>query len=288
MSLKSILHRVSGRSFKPLKPKTRWQDNPQFSSYIKEQISRDYETGVHGALRAAIGDKPLQHGVSVGSGTGDNERGLIAAGLVESFDLFEVSKDRIAQSKALAEKAGVSDRLIHHLEDALQRDVAGTYDLVYWEHALHHMFDVDHALAWSVRALKPGGLLVVNDYVGPTRLQWRRKEVSLVRRFLRQNQSILDVDPRRVRHGSAFRRLKQFLRDPSEAPQSDRIEAAYERHTGTKINVLGGAVTHLGGGFLNGAEDKDPEIHNRMIALDQTARDQGLSHFAFGLWRKPK
>ena len=96
MSLKSILHRVSGRSFKPLKPKTRWQDNPQFSSYIKEQISRDYETGVHGALRAAIGDKPLQHGVSVGSGTGDNERGLIAAGLGESFDLFEVSKDRIA------------------------------------------------------------------------------------------------------------------------------------------------------------------------------------------------
>ena len=288
MSLKSILHRVSGRKFKPLRPKTRWQDNPQFSGYIKEQISPDYETGVHGAIRAAIGEKPLQHGVSVGSGTGNNERRLITAGFVENFDLFEVSQDRIAQSQALAEKAGVSDRLTHHLEDALQRDVAGTYDLVYWEHALHHMFNVDHALAWSVRALKPGGLLVVNDYVGPTRLQWRRKEVSLVRQFLRQNESILDVNPRRVRHGSAFRRLKQFLRDPSEAPQSDRIEAAYERHTGTKIKVLGGAVIHLGGGFLNGAEDKDPEIHNRMIALDQMARDQGLSHFAFGLWRKPE
>ena len=288
MSLRSTLHRVSGRKFKPLRPKTRWQDNEQFSSYIRQAISPDHETGVHGAIRAAIRDKPLPHGVSVGSGTGDNERGLIAAGLVENFDLFEVSKDRIAQSKALAEKAGVSDRLTHHLEDALKRDVEGAYDLVYWEHALHHMFDVDHALAWSVRALKPGGLLVVNDYIGPTRLQWRRKEVALVRQFLRQNEKILGVDPRRVRHGSAFRRLKQFLRDPSEAPQSDRIEAAYERHTGTKIKVLGGAVIHLGGGFLNGAENKDPEIHDRMIALDQTARDQGLSHFAFGLWRKPE
>ena len=288
MYLKSILHRVSGRRFKPLRPKTRWQDNPQFSSYIKEQISPDYEAGVHGAIRAATGNKSLQHGISVGSGTGDNERGLIAAGLVESFDLFEVSKDRIAQSKALAEKAGVSDRLTHHLDDALQRDFAGTYDLVYWEHSLHHMFDVDHALAWSVRALKPSGLLVVNDYVGPTRLQWRRQEVSLVRQFLRQNESILDVNPRRVRHGSAFRRLKQFLRDPSEAPQSDRIEAAYERHTGAKIKALGGAVIHLGGGFLNGAEDKDPMVHDRMIALDQAARDQGLSHFAFGLWCKPE
>ena len=177
MSLKSILHRVSGRRFKPLKPKTRWQDNPQFSSYIQQQISSDHETGVHGAIRAEIGDTPLRYGVSVGSGTGDNERDLIAAGLVENFDLFEVSRDRISQSKALAAKAGIGNRVKHHLEDALQRDFDGIYDLVYWEHALHHMLDVDYAIAWSVRALKTGGILVVNDYVGPTRLQWRRKEV---------------------------------------------------------------------------------------------------------------
>ena len=278
---------MSGRKFKPLRANTRWQDNPQFSEYIKKSICPRHETGVHGAIRDVIGDAPLQNGISVGAGTGDNERNLISAGLVERFDLFEMSQDRINKSKTLAAKAGMADRLTHYLEDALKRDVFGEYDLVYWEHALHHMFDVDHALAWSVRALKSGGLLVVNDYIGPTRLQWRRREVSLVRNFLKENKAILGVDPRRVRHGSQFRRFKQFLRDPSEAPQSDRIEAAYEHHTGTKITVLGGAIIHLGGGFLNGADEKDPEIHERMIALDQNARDQGLSHFAFGLWCKP-
>ncbi len=287
MPFKSILHKISGRKFKKVRPNTRWQDNPQFLSYIERSISPEHEMGVHGAIRAAIGKTPLERGVSVGSGTGHNERGLIAAGLVERFDLFEVSEDRVEQSKKFAEEAGMADRFTHYVEDAFKHDFDGEYDLVYWEHALHHMFDVDHAVAWSVRALKPGGLLVINDYIGPTRLQWRRNEVKLVRQFLRDNEEVLGVDPKRVRRGTQFRRLKQFMRDPSEAPQSDLIEAAYKRHTGTDLNVLGGAMIHLGGGFLNGAEEQDPEIHDRLIKFDQEARDKGISHFAFGLWRKP-
>ncbi|MCR9113634.1 MAG: hypothetical protein NXH84_10190, partial [Rhodobacteraceae bacterium] len=82
-------------------------------------------------------------------------------------------------------------------------------------------------------------------------------------------------------------RFKQFLRDPSEAPQSDLIPAAYEKHTGEKLTILGGSVIHLCGGFITGLEKQDPTIHDRMIALDRQLRDQGHYHFGFGLWRKP-
>ncbi|MEO0371787.1 MAG: methyltransferase domain-containing protein [Pseudomonadota bacterium] len=288
MPLKSVLHKMSGRKFKKVRANTRWVDNAQFTSYIDRSISPDHEMGVHGAIRAATGDVALGRGVSVGAGDGAKEIAMIAAGLVENFDLFEVSEDRVAQSRQAAADAGLSEHVTARLEDAFDHDFEGEYDLVYWEHALHHMFDVDHAVGWSVRALKPGGLLVINDYIGPTRLQWRRSEVGLVRQFLRDHADILGVDPKRVKYGTPFRRYKQFLRDPSEAPQSDKIEAAYKRHTGEDLNVLGGAVIHLGGGFLNGAENQDPGIHDRLIALDKKARDQGISHFAFGLWQKPQ
>ena len=52
------------------------------------------------------------------------------------------------------------------------------------------------------------------------------------------------------------------------------------------MKILGGSVIHLSGGFITGLEKKDSTIHQKVINLDKDARDQGLAHFAFGLWRK--
>lgn len=285
--VKRALHKISGRRWKPPKPNRRWQDNPQFATYFNDQICTEFEGGNHGALRKAAGGRALPRAVSVGSGTAHGERELVEKGLVEHFDLYEVSADRIEQSRQLAAEAGMSDNFDEHLSDAFEEDIVERYDLVFWLAALHHMFDVDQAMAWSVRALKPGGILLISEYIGPTRLQWSKAEVQQVRQFLRDNRDLIGVDPKRVRAGTLFRRFKQFLRDPSEAPQSDLIADAYEKHTGQKLTVLGGSAIHLCGGFVTGLEHRDPAIHDRVIELDQTLRDQGHSHFGFGLWQKP-
>lgn len=285
--VKKILHKISGRKWKPPKPNRRWQDNPQFVGYFDRQICDEFETGVPGAIRKASGGKALERAISVGAGTGVHERDLVERGLVKHFDLFEVSADRVTQSEKYAADAGMSENFTAHLADALEQDFEEVYDLVYWRSALHHMFDVDKAVAWSVRALKPGGHLVVSEYIGPTRLQWRPVETQTARNFLRENLSIVGVEPKRVKRRSQFRRFKQFLRDPSEAPQSDLIPAAFEKHTGQNMVTLGGSVIHLCGGFMTGLEDKDPTLHDRVIQLDKSLRDQGIYHFGFGLWTKP-
>lgn len=292
--VKRLLHKLSGRKWKARKPGTRWQDNPHFLAYFNEQIapgsSPEAVAGlgsIHTALRRASNGVTLPRAVSVGAGTGDNERAMIKAGLVQHFDLFEVSADRVQQATDLAAQEGMADNITAHLADAFDHNFDGEYDLVYWDSALHHMFDVDHALGWSVNALKPGGFLMISEYIGPTRLQWRREEVNRVRAFLRKNASIVGVDPKRVKHGSMFRRYKQFLRDPSEAPQSDLIVDLWRKHTGQDMTILGGAAIHLAGGFMNGLEDQDPTLHDRFIALDKDLRADGLFHFGFGLWQRP-
>ncbi|WP_294622973.1 class I SAM-dependent methyltransferase [uncultured Roseovarius sp.] len=285
--MKLLLHKISGRKWKPAKPNSRWQDNPRFVEYFQTQMSTAHETGYAGALRSATGDRPLPRAVSVGAGKGNKERALVKAGLVEHFDLYEVSADRIAESQRLAAEEGLSANFDEHLADALEEDIVERYDLVLWLSALHHMFDVDKALEWSVRALKPGGFLLIYEYVGPTRLQWHPTETRCARRFLKENHDLVGVDPKRVRRGTTFRRYKQFLRDPSEAPQSNLIPAAYERHTGEAMQILGGSAIHLCGGFVTGLEDQDPTIHDRVIALDKDLRNQGHYHFGYGLWQKP-
>ena len=155
MNTKDLLHKISGRKWKPAKPGRRWQDNPQFTQYFDTSICPAHETGVAGAIRNAAGGKPLAKGVAIGAGTGQNERALVGAGLVEHFDLYEVSADRIATARQQAAEAGISEHFSEYLEDALLSDKIEEYDLVYWQMSLHHMFDVDHAIAWSVRALKP-------------------------------------------------------------------------------------------------------------------------------------
>lgn len=285
--MKRVLHKLSGRKWKPPKPNRRWQDNPQFQKYLDDQCCAEFETGYPGALRKVSGGTPLARGVSVGAGTGFKERELVKAGLVEHFDLYEVSTDRIAQSRQMAQDEGMADNFNEILGDAFEEDVSERYDLVLWLAALHHMFDVDRAMEWSVNALKPGGVVLINEYIGPTRLQWRSDEIRAVRQFLRENRDLIGIDPKRVRGGTPFRRFKQFLRDPSEAPQSDLIPAAFEKYTGQQMTILGGSAIHLCGGFVTGLEKQDPTIHDQVIALDQQLRDQGLYHFGFGLWQKP-
>jgi len=285
--MKPLLNKLAGRQFKPPKRGRRWQDNTPLVQYLKDQICAEHETGVAGAIRATTGGTPLARGVAIGAGTGFNERALVKAGLVEHFDLYEVSETRVAEARAAAAEAGMSDNFSEYLEDAFATEKSEEYDIVYWQDALHHMPDIDQAIGWSIRALKPGGLLVVHDYIGPTRLQWRRSEVRAARQFLADNADLIEVDRVRVRQGGPFRRFKQFWRDPSEAPHSDKIPGIYAKHTGQPLTILGGAMIHLCGGFTVGLEQKDPEIHNRLIALDQKMRDQGIYHFAFGLWKKP-
>jgi len=262
-----------------------WWTNDRLKWHMNQAISSHGEGGVVGALAALANTGSAGRAVSVGCGRGEKERALIKAGLVDRFDLFEASDVRADQAKRGAEQEGMGDRVDVFVEDAFRHPAHGRYDLVYWDHSLHHMLDVDKAISWSVTALKPGGLLVVNDYVGPSRLQWTRREVDYARKFLIDNRDVIDGPPGQVRHSNIISRLRQVWRDFSEAPQSHLIEERFERHCGARLRPLGGAMFHLCARFVAHL-DQDHPIYDRLVAWDRHVLDAGITHFAFGTWRK--
>ena len=119
--------------------------------------------------------------------------------------------------------------------DVNQRPLApGSYDVILFHSALHHFRDVAGIVAKVRTALAPGGLLILNDYVGPARLQWTTTQLREANRVLREvvparyRQRFLSRQ--RKRRVSGPGRLRMYLADPSEAAESDQIVPALRRH----------------------------------------------------------
>lgn len=237
------------------------------------------------ALAAAAG-RPLRRGVSVGAGAGDKERALLLDGIVGEMRLWELSERRAAEANARALADGVAGRLEARVGNAFAEETA-QFDLVTWDHSLHHMPDIDQALAWSIERLNPGGWLMINDYFGPNRLQWRRDEVNLCNRLLDDIDRTHGTRLRRVRHSNILTRLRMKHRDPSEAPHSEKIEAAIHRHLGAAVTPVGGLVMNILGGIVVPAFPDDHPAIAALVAADRAALAAGQWHFGFTLWQKP-
>ena len=59
-----------------------------------------------------------------------------------------------------------------------------TYDAVYVHAALHHVFHLEHLLDQIKQTLKPGGLFVVHEYIGPSQMQFPGRDLELADAFL--------------------------------------------------------------------------------------------------------
>lgn len=253
--------------------------------------------GMHVLLERELGTRRLGRGVSVGAGIGAKEMRLLARGLVDRFDLYELSTQRIAKGRELAASLGLAERVRFHHQDVFQAGEIGEVDLVYWDMALHHMLDVERAVAWSRRILAPDGLFCMHDFVGPARFQWSDASLALVEEVRRSLPREYLADPSWYGELIPVRveRLDPKLvekDDPSEAAQSDRILAAVERHfPGATVRLTGGTIYHLAlrDVLHNFDEDDaaDAALLAELLQLDEsTIGEPGIdNHYAVAMAR---
>ncbi len=268
------------------KPRGQWYNSDRLRGYVLDCISPETGRGVPGALERALEGRKLRAGLSIGAGNGRKEIALVQAGLVERFALYELSNELGARARRAIAESGLTGQMTVHIADAFAA-AHPPYDLVYWDHALHHMLDVDAAVRWSVDALAPGGLLMINDYVGPTRLQWTREQVALARRYMEAAAPHLGARPH-VPQKTVLHRWRLMLRDPSEAPQSDRILSACRAACdGWAPEPIGCAMISICGRHVVPIAAEDNPALDMLIDWDRRAKTEGHSHFAFGIWRKP-
>lgn len=273
-----------------------WSNRPKASGnwWTNRMIVRDINRRVcgtpypevsRGALdlgAALMGERPRRLGVSVGCGTGAKEIALIRMGYVERMVCYDLAESRIASARARAAELGVADRIEFHLADAFARHRGAEFDFVYWNNALHHMFDVPAALAWSREVLVEGGLLLVDEYVGPSRMRFADETLAYVNaiRALLPERLLAHPAPGRFHDRRLSREwfASRIAKDPSEAVDAGRTLAAVrEIFEAPVVRPTGGAVyfvalNGLVGNFdMGSAEDR--ALLSHLLALDAIYAD---------------
>ncbi|MCG8457443.1 MAG: class I SAM-dependent methyltransferase [Holophagales bacterium] len=250
--------------------------------HVRPRISGDTKVSfLEHFLRCHVPDPPAGRWLSLGCGGGNLERAILALGAAEHVVGLDLSPESIALARRLASEAGLGDRLTYSVHDA-DRDPLepGAYRVVVIKHALHHFLELEHVYSQIRRTLEPGGLLMLNELVGPSRFQWTDLQLGHMNR-------ILASLPRELRRRAPVIRIQRprvqdmLALDPSEAARSAEILPLLET-SGFEIlehKPYGGTLLHILLGHLLPLLDLDTEEHvallRSMIAEEEELLDSG-------------
>lgn len=241
-----------------------WMAHPQVVPRLNRLASGDPQVNAYdhlaNRLRASGATLPLARVASLGCGFGGLERGLATLGIARRIDGYDLAAPAIAEARRLAAEAGLH-QVHYHVAD-LDRDSLpeGAFDIVFASHSVHHIDNLDGLFASVRRALRPGGIFHLQEYVGPDRFQWTDAQLQGINEFMATLPLKYRRFPGGMERGPVDRPTVEAVIavDPSEAVRSSQIEAALARHFAVlESRPLGGALLQTG---LSGiAQNFDPD-----------------------------
>jgi SAM-dependent methyltransferase len=219
------------------------------------------------------GRGPFEHAAVLGCDDEDFERRWMARAASARLDVYELSPRVLARvGAALPDPARV--RLVPaDLNFALLP--AERYDVVWSSGVLHHVANLERLYDQVARALRPGGLFAIHDYVGERRLQYEPARLARINAVLR------DV-PERFRRGGvgAVTAPGPETLSPFCGIRSDEVVALAEARFDVVRRVDGGSLFPLY--FMldvAAMEREDPEAFARLVAAELAAdADPAVRH----------
>jgi len=167
--------------------------------------------------------------LSLGCGAGHLDRILKQRGFrFRSFSGIDISEEAIDRARVLAEEADLAPTIRYAAADLNQITLPRrSFDFIYFFQSLHHIESLEHVLDQCRQALRPGGLLLVNEFVGPSRFQWTSRQIEMANQIIK----LLPEDLRRdLQNGGVKTEIERpsvqhmVKHDPSEAVRSGEIE----------------------------------------------------------------
>ena len=150
-----------------------WGAQPLVRRAINRRITGDPNRWPMEWFAEAFARRPFSRGLSIGCGSGLLERDVLAKGICEAMEGIDFSEDSIEEARFAAEEAHLSDRLDYRVHDVNALDLPrGFYDIVFFHGSLHHVRQIERVLSEVRQSLRPGGLVYIDEYMGPSRAEW--------------------------------------------------------------------------------------------------------------------
>jgi ubiquinone/menaquinone biosynthesis C-methylase UbiE len=239
-------------------------------------------------------DKRDLHLLSLGSGACGHEMAFARHpqfGLIECVD---ITPGLLRQAETQAREQGLHNMRFEVRDVNAMPWPEATYDIVFFHAALHHFRNVPAVVAGVHRALRPGGLLIFNDYVGPNRLQWTAAQLSATNELLRQlpvayRQRFMSRRIKTQVSGPGW--LRMLISDPSEAVESELIRPAVHRHFRVlEEKAIGGnlltlVLKDIAHHFL-GEDATTQTLLRELFAAEDRFLEKEPSDLLFGVYQK--
>ena len=124
--------------------------------------------------------KPVPACLSICCGFGEVERVLSRLNAFQHCVALDLAPTAIASAKAAARADGI-DNIEYRIADLnAAKFEPERYDIVWSNGALHHITNLDQLVEQIHKTLKPGGLLVANEYVGPNHQQLPHRQLEII------------------------------------------------------------------------------------------------------------
>jgi SAM-dependent methyltransferase len=159
-----------------------WLELPAVQCRLNLKVSVEPHVGwIAYTLRQHFAGKlPMERCPSLGCGEGGLERRLAAMDAFLTCDAIAVAHASIAKARMRAQESGY-EIIRYSVQDVNQlRLPVRCYDTIWASHAIHHLERLEHVFQQTVRALRPEGMFIMNEYVGANRFQFPKRQREVI------------------------------------------------------------------------------------------------------------
>jgi len=231
----------------------------------------------------------------LGSGTCHHEIELAKYSIFEEIICVDIAKDRMLEAEARANKLRLKN-IEFVCADFNDYSIPKEYfDIVFFHASLHHFDNIESFVGSTIKnSLKTNGLLVINEFVGATRLQFPKHQIKKINEALK-------IIPREYKtryksnllkkkyYGSGI--IRMIIADPSECVDSASILPAIHSNFHTIIekpyggNLLMNVLKDISHHFINLDSEKN-QILEKLFSLEDEYLANNSSDFIFGVYQK--
>ncbi|KAA3622371.1 MAG: class I SAM-dependent methyltransferase [Flavobacterium sp.] len=233
--------------------------------------------------------------ISLGSGASHHEIELAKYANFEEIICIDIAKNRLLEAEVKAQQLNLKN-IKFICADINNYNIPEEYfDVVFFHASLHHFNHIEHFVKTTIKnSLKPNGLLVINEFVGATRLQFPKHQIAKINEALR-------IIPKKYRsryksnllksryYGSGIYRM--IVADPSECIDSESILPAIHSNFETVLerpyggNILMSALKDISHHFVELDSEKN-KVLDELFLLEDEYLTNHASDFVFGIYRK--
>jgi ubiquinone/menaquinone biosynthesis C-methylase UbiE len=233
--------------------------------------------------------------LSLGSGSCSHELELAGYKQFAKIVCIDLAENRLKEAEIIAKQRNYANMEFVCSDINDYPFPISYFDIVLFNSSLHHFENVKKLLNEQMKStLTESGYLVINEYVGPNRLQYPKSQIKAINQVL----PLIDIPYRKRFKTNLLKRrfygyglIRMKMADPSECIDSASIIPAI--HEGFTIieekpyggNILMATLKDIAHHFLE-PDERKKEILMKLFQFEDEFLLNSKSDFLFGIYRK--